>query len=338
MSSQQFVLNIDKMLKSIMDRHARLNLNDNISLLELDLQMEDLRNLYLQYEQLRNKGLTDAQVSVPENQTSVFVEEKENFRLASPDPKHNIEEKPQAIEPKDTRPDPIGPVNQYSNPNPTEHTYVQQESASTPSKPLSYNITINLGEKDGVNRSIQKSYQLNEEEIKEKQSFVDDKPLSHPIPEPVPARQVAPKTENPAPVDIIPAKTIEHNKPSETNTQEKQPIPIGEKLQASGSAIYEKFLKNANEMSIGERLQQKPVTDLRQAIGINEQYLFINELFQGNATAYNESIRKINDASGLENAFNEINIVSERFNWNNEKMMPAIEKFIHLVQRRFLKN
>lgn len=338
MSSQQIVLNIDKMLKSIIDRHARLKLNEKNALLELDLQMQDLRNLYLQYEQLRNQGLIHTQHSIPENHSSVIAEDNENTTTLSPEPKNQITETPQASEPNDAKPDTIEPATHYSNPSPTEHTYVQEESASAPSKPLSYNITINLGEKDGVSRSIQKSYQLNEDEIKEKHSFVDDKPLNHPIPEPAPVQQIAPKTEKNTPADNPPTTDTSHNKPSEAKTQEKQPIPIGEKLQASGSAVYEKFLKNANEMNIGERLQQKPISDLRQAIGINEQYLFINELFQGNATAYNESIRKINEASGLENAFNEINIVSERFNWSNEKMMPAIEKFIHLVQRRFLKN
>lgn len=338
MSSQQIVLNIDEMLQSILDRHARLKLNEKNALLELDLQMQDLRYLYLQYEQLRNQGLIHTPHSMPENQSSVIAEDNEKTNSVSPEAKTQIIETPQAFEPKDSKPDTIKPISHYSNPSPTEHTYVQGEPASTPSKPLSYNITINLGEKDGVSRSIQKSYQLNEEEKKEKQSFVDDKPLNHPIPEPVPVQQPEPDVEKNAPEDNPPTKVTSYNKPSEANTHEKQPIAIGEKLQASGNAVYEKFLKNANEMNIGERLQQKAISDLRQAIGINEQYLFINELFQGNATAYNESIRKINEASGLENAFNEINIVSERFNWSNEKMMPAIEKFIHLVQRRFLKN
>lgn len=56
-------------------------------------------------------------------------------------------------------------------------------------------------------------------------------------------------------------------------------------------------LGSNDEASIADKMQKSQVNDLRQAIGINEKFLFINELFNGDMGRYNKVIDELN---GLE--------------------------------------
>lgn len=329
MSSQQNISLISQLLKSIQQRQDFIN-NQPSAILHIDLQMEELRRLYVAYEELRRQ----ASHNTPDEPTQT-----KNAIAAAPEKplEHKNEQAPSAPSVKET-PAPI--VSPEPQPEPqapiAAHTFVQSEPVSSTARPQAYNITINLGEKDGVNRSIQKSYEVGEENKTPQPK--EEKPLAHPIPEPVKVAEQPKPTQAAVmekPVAQAPAPQAQPKEPAPV--QEKKNIPIGEKLQSQGNVLFEKFMKGTGDLSIGERLQQKPIADLKQAIGINEKFLFINELFQGNATAYNEFVQNVNAVSSLEEAFAQINEAGQKFNWNNEKMLPAIEKFINLVQRRFLK-
>jgi hypothetical protein len=49
-----------------------------------------------------------------------------------------------------------------------------------------------------------------------------------------------------------------------------------------------------NRVEVASVLQGTPVRDLRKAIGINDRYLFVNELFRGDESMYERSLKTIN--------------------------------------------
>ena len=59
------------------------------------------------------------------------------------------------------------------------------------------------------------------------------------------------------------------------------------------------LLEKTEDNSLAARLQRKPVSDLISAIGINDKFLFLNELFGGSMEKYNKSIRSLNSFSTL---------------------------------------
>ena len=98
-------------------------------------------------------------------------------------------------------------------------------------------------------------------------------------------------------------------------------------------SINEK-LNKSNENSLADKLKQNKVKDLKQAIGINEKFLFINELFEGNLNDYNNAITQLNSLSSKAEA--DAFIDSElkvKYNWNETSKAQNI--FIQLVERRF---
>ncbi len=89
-----------------------------------------------------------------------------------------------------------------------------------------------------------------------------------------------------------------------------------------------------NKTEVAALLQGTPVKDLRKAIGINDRYLFINELFRGDENMYERSIKTINS----------FNIYPEAEYWIQRELkvklgwleeVEAVKIFDQLVKRRF---
>jgi len=102
---------------------------------------------------------------------------------------------------------------------------------------------------------------------------------------------------------------------------------------ATPSSSLNEKLKQTN-LNLGETLIETPIKDLKKAIGINDRFLFINELFRGDDVMYERSIKTINGFSIFPEA--EYWIKRElklKLGWddNNE----VVKQFDQLVRRRF---
>ena len=93
-------------------------------------------------------------------------------------------------------------------------------------------------------------------------------------------------------------------------------------------------LERTEDNSLAARLQRKPVSDLISAIGINDKFLFLNELFNGSMEKYNKSIRSLNSFSTLLGAKTYMSELQIEFQWDCNS--DAYKKLNDLVERRFL--
>lgn len=86
---------------------------------------------------------------------------------------------------------------------------------------------------------------------------------------------------------------------------------------------------------LSQKLSNEPIRDLKKAINVNDRYQFINELFNGDETMFEKSIRKIQNSS----AYPEAEYFIERelkikMGWNQKSEL--VRYFDSLVQRRFM--
>ncbi len=113
----------------------------------------------------------------------------------------------------------------------------------------------------------------------------------------------------------------------------KEIFELNETIGTNGeNSINEKLREEKTEL--GNSLHSTSVKDLKKAIGINDRYLFINELFRGDETRYERSIKTINSFNILPEA--EFWIQRElkvKFGWNEKG--EAVALFDQLVKRRF---
>lgn len=138
-----------------------------------------------------------------------------------------------------------------------------------------------------------------------------------------------------------------HNKPSIAFEEEEQDIPtlahylpskpvlqkeINEIAAANNASLNDKLKQS--KIDLGDSLTEVPIRDLKKAIGINDRFLYINELFRGDENMYERSIKTINSFSIFPEA--EYWIQRElkvKNGWNDSDEL--VKQFYQLVKRRF---
>lgn len=81
-------------------------------------------------------------------------------------------------------------------------------------------------------------------------------------------------------------------------------------------------------------LQAAPVRDLKKAVGINDRYLFVNELFRGDESMYERSMKTINGFSIYPEAQYWIEReLKVKMGW--DEGCETVKLFDQLVRRRF---
>jgi len=99
----------------------------------------------------------------------------------------------------------------------------------------------------------------------------------------------------------------------------------------AGTEINDKVKPKAE---ISQKLQDVPIRDLRKAIGINDRYLFINELFTGDEAMFERSVKTLNQFSILPEAeFWMQRELKLKLAWNEDSAI--VQQFVQLVRRRF---
>ena len=124
------------------------------------------------------------------------------------------------------------------------------------------------------------------------------------------------------PMTEIPTLSHQPKEPGkEVNDATVQPESLNDKLRLGKTELV-------------EVLKETPVKDLRKAVGINDRFLFINDLFRGDETMYERSIKTINSFNIYAEAEYWISReLKTKLGWSNDH--PSVQHFDQLVKRRF---
>ena len=126
---------------------------------------------------------------------------------------------------------------------------------------------------------------------------------------------------------------------SEENEQLKARLKQAEeeakrRIAAIEQEAKERLAKLAHEdHPLADNLQPNPIRDLKSDIGINDKFLFVNELFGGNMEKYNHSIEQFNKLKTLADAMNYLNKLKIELQWKSGN--EAYQRLSELVKRKF---
>ena len=107
---------------------------------------------------------------------------------------------------------------------------------------------------------------------------------------------------------------------------------INELASLQNESLNDRLKQDKTE--VVEVLKHEPIKDLRKAIGINDRFVFINDLFRGDEAMYERSIKTINS----------FHIFPEAEYWINRELIvklgwdadsEIVRHFYQLVKRRF---
>lgn len=115
--------------------------------------------------------------------------------------------------------------------------------------------------------------------------------------------------------------------------QQKEVFELNDSISAAGEQTLNDRLKTEKK-ELGNMLKESPVKDLKKAIGINDRFVFIEELFRGDENMYERSIKTINSFSIFPEAEYWIQReLKTKIGWDEES--PAVQHFDQLIRRRF---
>jgi hypothetical protein len=79
------------------------------------------------------------------------------------------------------------------------------------------------------------------------------------------------------------------------------------------------------------KLSNRPVTSIKTAIGINDRFQYIRELFDNSALKFTDTVENLDSMDNIHDA---VNYLRNNFKW---KKNDTSLKFVNLVKRRFMK-
>ncbi len=101
-------------------------------------------------------------------------------------------------------------------------------------------------------------------------------------------------------------------------------------------SIHDKIGVGHIGFAVADKLKLSPIPDLVKAIGLNEKFLFISNLFKNESTAFHQVVDRLNNASNYAEAY--MLFDSEVALKNSvDKTSEAYLHFLDLLQRRFVK-
>lgn len=152
-----------------------------------------------------------------------------------------------------------------------------------------------------------------------------DEPKTEPKPEPkveVKSEPIAePKVEvKPEPIaEPAPAPT-----PAPAPQPTAEPVRLGDILGGNTTTLADKMADDSAPTAAFNR-----ITDLRKAIGLNDKFLMIRDLFDGDAARYEDTITTLNEFDDLDECM--IYIV-ENFVWNPDS--EGAKLLVSLIERK----
>ncbi len=345
MSSQEIMQEINQLLDDIVTRTLEINKKDasGDALLDIDLAQDDIRFLYRRLEALRGIISERARMEPSSDAPSPKKEMK------SSGPAH--EDQPTTV--REPEPTPSqGPASTREN---QDSSYTPEKAEKTPD---SGRASVEPGRDPGTEHSVDSPvrHQQPDEGVTQ-QDRETGKPPERPEPqryapaaEPRAERQ---QQDQPA-AHMEPVKEDHQRQQAQTPPQPKaknnndnravidifseySDRTIGDAyLKEQDDSLHKRISVDKEDKSIGERMQKQPVANLKDAIGINEKFLFINELFDGDIQDYQEAIARLNDMENARAAFDYLNTLGVEHAWDAARSADTIEKLAQLVHRRYL--
>lgn len=120
-----------------------------------------------------------------------------------------------------------------------------------------------------------------------------------------------------------PAPRVEEPK-AVTPTVEEPTVVLGEKIQPQ-TTLGDQLAARQTVNDLRPR-----ITDLRRAVGLNDKFLLIRDLFNGNGSLYEITIRKLNEFDNFDDC---MIYIAEHFAWNPNS--DGAKLMMDLLERKF---
>jgi hypothetical protein len=133
--------------------------------------------------------------------------------------------------------------------------------------------------------------------------------------------------ESPAP----PAQAVRNiDASAPASGKNREPSIIADTFISQSETLNEQLGNLKDDNDLHGSIKLKPISKLSDAIGVNDKFLFIRELFNGNPEAYNQAITKLDETA----YFADAKAIIMSYTGENTESFAAIQ-LLDLVKRKF---
>jgi hypothetical protein len=293
---------------------------EEVSQIEKDLLLEDLRRLY-------DVALRLCDDETPEEQKAEADDRKEE--LTMPD-EEMLSSTVMATMAAMGVPDPEPATEPAHVPEPVAAPAPEFELAPEPApepepEPVPEPVVVHEMPK-------MEELENNENSLLFDEVIIEEEPKIAPAPEPA---EEKPVQEAPAVVEEPVAEQAPAEESSKTGTQAslldylKHPVEEKPTVRTLGDSLGE---AEGGERKVDSVLNKK-VSDLRTVININDKFSFMSELFHNNMKAYNDFILRLNSIDTRDEALLCVNEVSTQYKWDENSL--AVQSFYKVFDKKF---
>ena len=320
MDAKRIHEDITHLLYKVEEQYGRIiHFKDSIPLIEVDLALKDVRDLYESFLDLRTAAELKRRKSASELVTS-RVEEPVAEKIEKPS---FVETKVQEIEVESPKEEVIAEVTS------------EKEGAA---------IELKLDETvEELPKNVE-SIKIDEDLAVAEKNAEDESSIKEPVETPA----VAKAQEEPAKEAVVPPVS-----PKKDLLQERQkdfvptvrkiefkPEPVAnepkkESIFEKAASLYDKIAK-PTEKTVASQAIKQPISNIKNAIGINEKFAYLKDLFKNNINEYNAALDKLNNFENYEEAEDFFQELKNKYNWDPES--KAFQGLAELLNRRYLHN
>ncbi len=171
------------------------------------------------------------------------------------------------------------------------------------------------------------------EETPEKEKTEEKKPLEEKQEEEEPEEEKQEKKPEPEVKEVLAGPAGDKKEEDKKEESARNPKIIAEKYQDQTRYINETISGQKKEENISSKLKTTPIENIRSAIGINDKFKFIHELFNGDSDTFNKTIEALDNSTNFNEAFN---LINNHFDWDMED--DSVQMLLDLVRRKFIVN
>lgn len=173
-----------------------------------------------------------------------------------------------------------------------------------------------------------------------------EKPKEEPKPEPkeeiqspfVPILEEQKTVEETKPVEIpqihtAPPQPIVETKPVVPQEPE-MPKAVEPQVKTVAQPTWNDERAGMEPQRLADKLRMQKIEDLHKAVPLSDKFLYMNELFEGENSAYKEAMDMLNRLSSFTEAVHYMDSLAARYKWSEHE--KAENKFRELVSRKFV--
>jgi hypothetical protein len=314
---------ITHMLYKVEEQYARIiQFNNNIPTLEIDLALKDIQELYECFLDLKSAAVHQRKTnlaSLASKAVAASVEaEKEEVPVAKVEVvvekpvevkqvEKVVEIKAEEIQEK------INTEAAIEEKEPKEVKVEEVSKTEESPSPIAWQKTINGTEI--------------KEDVKAKTPPANVSVLGNTAPNIAPKVDLLKEREK----DFVPTVRKIEFKPEPSAAEPKK-----ESIFEKAASLYDKIAKPVAEKTVTNTANRQPISNIKSAIGINEKFIYLKELFKNNVTDYNEALEKLNNFDSYSDAEDCFQDMKTKYSWDPES--KSFQGLAELLNRRYLFN